>query len=128
MTSLINRKRGFTFVEIMVTLAVLSFGLVVIYQSFLICVNALSYYSTSLEVREWLDGKTWEIDDKISRTKTPLPSSNSGTFIVRNKPVFWQGDIQSISRDANEYRITLSCFWKEGRRQINLSRTFYAGA
>ncbi len=123
-----RNDKGFTFVEIMVTLAVLSFGLVVIYQSFLICVNALSYYSTSLEVQQWLDEKTWEINDNISRTKNPLPSSSSGTFTARNKPVSWQWDIQSLSKDANGYQIKLSCFWKEGQRQIDLFRTFYAGA
>lgn len=113
--------------ELMVTLAVLSFGLVVIYQSFLTCVNALGYYSTSMEVQQWLEEKTWEINDKISRTKTPLLSSDSGTFIARNKPVRYQWDIQSVSENTEAYRINLSCFWKEGRRQINLSRTFYAG-
>ena len=62
-----NRKtnRGFTFFEIMVTVAILSFGIVMVFQAFLTSLNAFSYYMTHLQVQCLADEKIWEVSDKF---------------------------------------------------------------
>ena len=55
-----NSRSGFTLIEVMVAVAVLSFGLVMVYQAFFVVLDSFNYSADYLEIAGWMDEKIWQ--------------------------------------------------------------------
>jgi prepilin-type N-terminal cleavage/methylation domain-containing protein len=117
-------KRGFTLVEVMVATAILSLGLVMIYQAFLISLDSFGYSLNHLQAQLWLDEMAWQIQDNFRRYEFFSPARTSGEFIAGNKDFSWKIDYEPIQSEEL-YSINLSTSWQQGSRMINLSRAVY---
>ena len=121
------RNKGFTFFEVMVTVAVLSFGIVMIFQAFLTSLNAFSYYLTHLQVQNWADEKIWEISDRLIRKDTLEDAEMSGELVIANKNITWNIDVIPLDFKREFFKLSLLFSWDEGKRKIQLRREAYAG-
>jgi len=119
-----GNKKGFTFFELMVSLAILSLGIVLVYQSFISTLNAYSYYLTYLGAQHWIDEKAWEIEDSLIREKKTIPYLENGKFIIKNKTIFYQVNINELS-PSSLYKINISAQWEEKNRKANISSLYY---
>jgi len=120
-----SRNKGFTLLEIMVATAVLSLGLVMIYQAFFISLNAFKYYSNYLKVSSWLDEKLWEAEDDLFRLGPLAQINPSGSLKVDNNNFYWNLSYGLIDEPQNLYKVDLALFWQEGKRRVNLTRNAY---
>jgi prepilin-type N-terminal cleavage/methylation domain-containing protein len=120
----VNAKQGFTLVEIMVATAILAFGLVMIFQSFLVSTDTYNYYLNYLGTQLWLDEKIWQLQDDFRQYEffNPLPSS--GEFEIGSKNFNWNMDYGSIASDEL-YRVNLRVSWQQGSRKVDILRTAY---
>jgi prepilin-type N-terminal cleavage/methylation domain-containing protein len=116
-------RRGFTFFEVMVTVAVLASGLVLVYQSLLTCVEAQAAYGNRLAVSAWMNGKMWEAHERLYQPAEEGAPEPEGEFVLRNRTVSWAMSVTGAGQGL--YRIDLSCRWTEGRRAMELSRETY---
>lgn len=121
---LLNAKQGFTLVEIMVATAILSLGLVMIYQAFFISLDTFNYYLNHLNAQLWLDEKVWQIQDNFRRYESFSPIQTSGEFIIRDKNFLWNLDYGLIEPEEL-YRVSLKVSWQQSTRRVNLLRTAY---
>jgi len=58
MASKNRKKRGFTLVEVVMTGAILSFGIVSIYEAFFISLDTYGYYTSYLNTQDWISEKS----------------------------------------------------------------------
>jgi len=94
MTSRIgNNKKGFTFIEVMVTLVVLSAGIVFVYKSFFLCADYLTRLSLRLDANQLLDNKISEIKRYVKDSRD-LSFSRSGVLPIVGFNHRYQLDVQ----------------------------------
>jgi len=111
----IGNKRGFTFVEVLITTVILALGSVLIYSSFFISLDAFQHYFNYLNVSSWADEKIWITQDELARFG-----------ILANENFKWNLTYDSIDQTNGLYRIELVISWREGRRSGRLLRSAYA--
>jgi prepilin-type N-terminal cleavage/methylation domain-containing protein len=124
--SRIGNKKGFTLIEVMVAVAVLSFGLVMVYQAFFIVLDAFNYSADYLEIAPWMDEKIWQSQDSIMRGEGLENNPGQGEFMTRNKKFSWLLSSRALDPSSNLSEVNLEVTWKEGRRNVKVSRSGYA--
>lgn len=120
--------KGFTLIEIMVTTAILAFGIVMIYEAFFISLDSFNYCLNHLDAQLWLDEKIWQAQDSLRQNGILNPGQMRGEFMNRNKRFSWDMSYDLIEQleKFNLYRLNLVISWQEGKRKINLLRSAYA--
>jgi prepilin-type N-terminal cleavage/methylation domain-containing protein len=120
-------KPSFTLLELIVSIAIFSLGIVGIYEGFFTSLGAASYTKNYLKVQLWMEEKLWQLQDKLLRYKTLLTQKNQGSFTLGGKKFFWNFSYFLIegTKERNLYEIVLRVRWKEGRRDIKLVRSTY---
>lgn len=120
--------KGFTLIEVMVTTTILALGVVLIYESFFISLDSFNYCSNYLNVAPWMDEKIWQAKDDLNRSGNLDEIETQGEFQNKGKNFTWNLSSSLIDKVQSLclYEIDLSVFWKEGKRQIKLSRNTYA--
>ncbi len=122
---ILKGRGGFTLFEIIVTVVILSVGLVAIYEAFIVSANGFGYYSNTLTVQSWMDKKIWEAQDVLVRGGSEAAVSESGTFESGNKDVQFDLKKRAVI-DGSLYELRLECLWREGGRDVSVSRVAYA--
>ena len=130
MTLLIGRganKKGFTLIELMVAVAVLSFGLVMLYEAFFSYMDAFNYSFRRLEAQRWIDEKVWEMENELVTSGMLMPGELSGSFVRSNKKFAWKMTIRLIGEieESSLYELTLDIFWQEITREGKVSQVAY---
>ena len=126
MMSRIGNKPGFTLIEVMVAVAILSLGTVLLFHSFFTCADASRHAFNLLNARLWIDGKIGEEKEFFLSSKVITQPQESGDFTFNSRLYVWQKSIQPI--DTGLYSMTLSLSWKEAGRQRSLSSATYLAA
>ncbi|MFH1593564.1 MAG: prepilin-type N-terminal cleavage/methylation domain-containing protein [Candidatus Omnitrophota bacterium] len=121
---LIGSRDGFTLLEVMVATAILSFGILLIYQAFFTTLDAFNYYSNYLNLAPWIGEKVWEAQDELVRLGPRAQLAKSGGFRRRNKDCKWSLSYSAIDRstDRDLYRVNVMLSWLEGKKRIELKR------
>ncbi len=119
-------KNGFTLIEVMVAVAVLAFGLVLVYQAFFVSLDAFNYGADYLAVSPWINEKIWLARDSIRRKNLLESDSTEGEFILRNKKFNWRIQASVIDGSSNLTAVDLEVSWKEGKREVLVARGSYA--
>ena len=125
------KKRGFTLIEVLVTTAVLSLGIVLIYRGFFTLLDSYGYYSNYLRVAAFADEKLWQAQDALSCFGPGAGAGSSGRLNIQNKDFSWRFSVSPIEVGAGSnppllYRIDLAVDWQEGPRTKELTRNGYA--
>ena len=119
-------KKGFTLIEVMVATAVLSLGALMIYEAFLISLDAYNYCSNYLRVASWMDERLWQAQNELGHFGPAAQIERSGEFVNRNKNFSWSLTYALIGGLPGLHKIDLGLSWKEGRRDARLLRSTYA--
>jgi len=127
-----RNSKGFTFIEIMMTLAVLGGGIVMLYKSFFLCLD----YQNHLTYRVYASNL---LEDKIAVTEQMVRDYKVLAFkedkqdeevLFNNKPVNFHIDIQIslVSDISSLYQVKVTVSWKEQKRDVTLTRTAYVSS
>ena len=109
----------------LVTTAVLAFGIVSIFQALFIIMTAFSYVSHYLSVVSVVDEKVWQVQDAVMRLGPKAVFDPQGVFDGSGKKYEWSVSSRLDDAGANLYSIDLSTGWNEGSRQYVLKRSAY---
>ncbi|MBF0490414.1 MAG: prepilin-type N-terminal cleavage/methylation domain-containing protein [Candidatus Omnitrophica bacterium] len=127
MTSLTgNKNKGFTFIEIMITLVILSAGIVMIYKSFFLCVDYLSYLTCRLYASQMIEGKISDItrsyressDSSFDRGATTETMEMNHKWIDFNYGI----EMSPVLGLDYLYRLRVTLSWYDGKHLMKLSR------
>ena len=117
MISEIGKNRGFTLIEIMVSIAILSLGLILILQSFAYSLNALRICRNNLEATLLAEEKMSQMQIIAQQTRGSLLSGIEGESSLGNIEFKWEIDAVQDEEYVNLYKVASTTSWKEGRRK-----------
>lgn len=126
MKGICRLNQGFTLVEVMVTAAILAFGIVVIYDALLISLNVFSSYAHYLNAQNWMNEHIWQTKDLIGRQGDIMADEMAGQMISENKPLAWHMAVNSLDAQQGLYQLDLTLSWQEAGRQVSIVRSAYA--
>lgn len=112
----------------MVTLAVLSVGIVFIYKSFLVSIDQLEYLTQRLYATVLLDNQFSAIERNLKIYKAlPMSLNESLKIPIGPKTITYkQGmNIKEVEDYPDVFSLTLVLSWSERKRQMALERTGY---
>jgi len=125
----IIRKRGFSFVEVMVALAILSGGIVLIYKSFLISFEYIHHLSCRSYAMTILDNKINDLQQIFAAKKEiPFQQNSVGeSAMINNRLVYfrYQLDFKVVGNLKNIYQLDIALDWDEGSRHKKFTRQVY---
>ena len=124
----IGNKKAFSLIEQMIAVAILSSGIVLIYGAFFTSLSAFNYSSNRLNVSSWMNEKIWETQNELICSGELIMGEYTGSFVSKNKNFDWRMSVNLIgqARESYLYRLALTVFWKEPRKNVSLSQAAYA--
>lgn len=117
-------KKGFTFIEIMVTLAILSAGLVSVYRSLFILLDSIGFVSSRLQAQCLVDNKVWEIENNLKPTLIGAELGKDAS-LGKLKDFRWQINISPIKGLPGLSNMRVAVLWQEKGRQAEVARDTY---
>ena len=116
---------GFTFVEVLIAVSILSLGSIFIFQSNMMSLDVYGRYAHRLYAQTWADEKIWEAKAKILESDSPDAGQSSGTFAKKGRSYRWELDIEELDAEGF-YSIALNVTWRNGSRAYGISRYDFA--
>lgn len=117
---------GFTLIELMITVAVLSMGTVMIQQGFLRSSSVLDRLSSSLKIQSWMDERIWEAKERLFYSESASLDNQGGDFTDSGRLFHWLLEVQPVSDGKDLYQIHLSVNWTDGNGAAQMARTVFA--
>ncbi len=121
-------KFGFTLMEIMVTIAILSVGIVFVFKALLFSLDQINYLTTRLYATTILDNRVSEIERRL-RIEQTLPFDLNHPQIAkigkREVTLKEEMNINTVEDYPDVFKLDLSLSWQQGQRSIKLSRSAY---
>ena len=118
---------GFTLIEVLITVAILSLGIVMLYQAFFICMDAVMHCSNRLEAQFLMGEKLWTAQKDLTSLGTLPEGEKRGALAGRSKNFNWKMLVNSIPESEDLYKINLNFSWQEGKKIVTVSRATYVG-
>lgn len=141
MTSKIGNKRfwkkpplskglvtGFTLIEALVAVVVLSLGIVFVFRGLFVCLDSFNYYAHYLHALPIANEKLEELKANLSHFGSSAGQyGTSGEFTERNTPFEWNTSYTLLDQTEKVflYRVDVTIHWKSGQRMAKLNRSTY---
>ena len=117
---------GFTLVEVMVTVVVLSVGLVAVYEAFLVSLDTMGIFHNRLNAQFIATEQIDRIQRELNLpTGTFLPSSQSGIREIDNRKFAWQLVLSLDDINQELYSVNAIVLWKDAQRERSINRQAY---
>jgi prepilin-type N-terminal cleavage/methylation domain-containing protein len=118
-----NRSRGFSLIEVLITVSLLALATVFITQANLLSGAVYGRYASKLEVQNWAEQKMWEIKESILAADPPDVSPTQGAIEGKTRSYQWNASIEQQQEKLTElYLIRLEVLWREGGHDNHLDR------
>ena len=119
----IRNQKGLTLVELLLSVVILSVGLVAVVRALLSSVDALSYIDSRMEARRLVAKKVWDIQDEMAHSGS-ITQPGQGTIDGARKKYPCQFESKASSF-PNLVEAALKVTLSEGGRSKIFSRSFY---
>ncbi|MBU0634195.1 MAG: prepilin-type N-terminal cleavage/methylation domain-containing protein [Candidatus Omnitrophica bacterium] len=117
-------KKGFTLIEVMIAVVILSVGIIVIYESFLISLDTLKLFFNRLNANLILTEKLWQTQDLYEQAGGVfLPLRSEGKITMANKVFDWQVDLSVWDSRQDLFIARTQVSWMEGYNSRILSKS-----
>ncbi len=119
--------RGITFIEVMLTVVVLSAGLVAIYRSFFSAINYLDHLSTRLYAHNLMENRIATIERDFRSLKDFDIGVFSEDALINNRTVtfHYAVNLKPVGTLLSVFELEIVLSWQEHGRPASLSRTAY---
>ncbi len=116
-------QKAMSLIELMVTVAILSIGIIGVARSFLVVTNALSYTQNKILALEFLDSKIGQVRQEVLNQSSYEDIDTSGEVRLNNKDFSWKISISSLGigeaaeEAQNIKELSARAVWKESNRK-----------
>jgi prepilin-type N-terminal cleavage/methylation domain-containing protein len=123
-----NRDEGFSFVELMVAVVILSVGLVFIIEGFIVAAGAMNTSSIRIQLVPILESKMYELELSAEENNGIERGTSEGEFLLDSRSASWNLEITGVEKeeeldlsdDLNEVKLEVSWQEKNLPRQIQV--------
>jgi len=120
-----KNKKGFTLVEVMMTVAILAFGIVAVYEALFVSMDTYGYYTHYLGTQDWIGEKIWEVQSDLINAGVLTEEQTSGQIVRDHKTYDWIMAITTINERQGLYKVKVTLSWFEGNKKVNTTRATY---
>lgn len=118
-----DRTRGFTLVEVMAATMILSLGMVVIFEVFLVTLDTSRFFDNRVNAQWLVNEEMWRIQDILDQPwETFMPQQLSGTVMLGTTPCAWQVTLDLVDVQQELYRLDARAEWRQGLKQCRIQR------
>ena len=115
-------KKGFTLVEVLISVIIISIGGIFILQAFAQEVSALAVSRDSIKATLLLKEKMMELEREINEVGNLNKISLTGKFSeVKEKDFTWVLDLFRCDFSENLIKVRLTCFWQSRGKMRNVT-------
>ena len=107
-------ERGFTFVELLLTVVVLGIGSLMVQESFLRSAGLVSRSANQLRAQVGTGERLWEGREKLVYSDFPSANNDSGEWNLGGRTFEWSLDMSSTPIGAQLYAMRVTMRWPEG--------------
>ena len=112
-------SKGFTLIEVMVTVSILSLSVLMIQQGLLRLANILDRQNNLLIAQEWVNEKRWDVEQALCFADEGGSSETQGVFEISGREFQWQIDSKAIPSGDKTFEISYGLNWHEGHRPVS---------
>lgn len=117
-----NVRLGFTLVEVLITVAILSTAIIFVFRSFTVLLSSVKF-SQDLNLACFLaEGKMWEIENKQKYISSVL-EPGQGVERIQGKDFTWRYGLGKLD-NSDLIEMDCSIFWQENGREEEYSLEF----
>lgn len=130
-----QREDGFLLFEVMVTVAILSLGLILILRSFTTSLAAARTSQDYIRACLLVEEKMWELEEEAETTRKVTTTPSKDEFTPTNEEDKWRESFswEIVTRDLRDEEggetpldeVTVIVTWKEGGRKMKVGLTTY---
>jgi prepilin-type N-terminal cleavage/methylation domain-containing protein len=118
-------QKGMTLFEVLVSVVILSSGLLMVYRPMLGSLTALHDAGYRLEAHRLLQNELWELQEFADRTGR-MPADFSGRTVTFEDKVFeYAVSYRPFHVDNKLYKVQAAMKWKSGSKARGISRMVY---
>jgi len=114
---------GFTLIEIMVTVAVLSVGIIVIYQTFFISLDVFARYGDVLRISYEMDEIIWRLQNDLVINEALFAGDNAPIVMLAGERMDIRLNINYADEDM--YMVGLHFIKPKGKTPLKISKAAY---
>jgi len=111
-----GRNKGFTLIEIMISIAILSLGLIANLQGLTRCLSILRISQNNLEASLLAEEKMAEFEIAVKQETGSFFKQTSGESQTGNIELNWQIRLDTDSEYEDLNKVVITVNWKEGVR------------
>ena len=122
-----GRARGITFLEVMLTVVILSVGLVALYRSFFSAVNYLDHLSTRLYALNLIESRIATIEKDFRSLQDFDIGALQEEARINNRVIEFQYavDFKPVGTLLSVFELDIVLSWQERGRSVSVARTAY---
>ena len=121
-----GNSHGFTLIELMAAVVILSFGLVLVLRSFVTAVDAVKRLESIPPAVHLLEEKMEEIKNDNREQKNVSAGESAGEFPAwKNETYAWKLNMNPTPSEGNLSEAQMTITWKQGTSQRTLSAFTY---
>lgn len=125
MGTITMKQNGFSMIELMVTVAVMSLGIVLIYQSFLMIAGVTTDVPRYTATQLFMDDAIWKVQDRLRREGYLLTGSGQSEVMLNGQAYSCRESSHMIDARACVYKTEIELLWKSnGKIKRNLRETY----
>ena len=116
--------KGFTFIEVLVAISLLSVGIVAIFRIFFGSVSTMEHIKNRFDAHFFIEEKKWQLDDAIRRKI--ISQAYTDRDITETIPQFTViSRIQKNTEPIDFYIAEITATWKENNKDMMVQRRIY---
>ena len=113
----------------MITVAILSLGLVMVNGALIRIADLLGRYTNSLIGYQWMDQKMWEAKETLFYSETPRgDAGGTGVVSLNQKDAYWSLQDKAVPLTKGVHDLSFTVGWQQGQSFVQISKAGYASS
>lgn len=119
-------RKGFTLIELILSIVILAVGIVSVQRVFINCLSAVSVIERWSQAERLLEGKMWELGREVlEKGKKFEKRQDGGVLLGSDRTYQYNAIIRVVDSEAHLLEAKTSISWGSPGSEHSIKRTFY---